>query len=167
MLSKHIDRCRASLGPKVERPSTRYQRLLLQDPSLGHRQTMSNSKKRRGFAALPLLMRHARPRHDPPDLGSLLMKAISAGVALTVHGPKIRAPINGAGRLDWEEHMDNLENRKAFLRYCIRPYRMPEETFDKLVQPFPSLHLTWKRTLTWRVIVYCVQLFVSSQLPQF
>ena len=26
--------------------------------------------------------------------------------------------------------MDDLENRKAFLRY----YRMPEETFDKLVQ---------------------------------
>ena len=26
--------------------------------------------------------------------------------------------------------MDDLKNRKAFLRY----YRMPEETFDKLVQ---------------------------------
>ena len=26
--------------------------------------------------------------------------------------------------------MDDLENRKAFLRY----YRMPEETFDKLMQ---------------------------------
>ena len=26
--------------------------------------------------------------------------------------------------------MDDLESRKAFLRY----YRMPEETFDKLVQ---------------------------------
>ena len=27
--------------------------------------------------------------------------------------------------------MDDLENRKAFLRY----YRMPEETFDKLLAP--------------------------------
>ena len=38
--------------------------------------------------------------------------------------------INDTKRIDWEKHMADLESRKAFLRY----YRMPEETFDKLVQ---------------------------------
>ena len=85
-------------------------------------------------------MRYARPRHNPADQGSLLMKAISAavilaaafatGVAHTRQAPKVRASINGARHLDWEHHVDDLENRKAFLRY----YRMTEETFDKLVQ---------------------------------
>ena len=53
---------------------------LLQDPSLAHRQAMSNSNKYRGSAALPLFMRYARPRHNPADQGSLLMKAIFAAV---------------------------------------------------------------------------------------
>ena len=60
----------------------------------------------------------------------VLAAAFATGVAHTLKAPKVRATINGARRLDWEEHMDDLENRKAFLRY----YRMPEETFDKLVQ---------------------------------
>ena len=50
--------------------------------------------------------------------------------------------MNDTKRLDWEEHMDDLESRKAFLRY----YRMPEETFDKLVQllvPHLGKMLTW------------------------
>ena len=100
---------------------------------------MYDSRKRRGSAALPWYMRYARPRHNPADLGSLV-KVITAAVVLaaafatrvahTRQAPKVRATINGARRLDWKEHMDDLENRKAFLRY----YRMPEETFDKLVQ---------------------------------
>ena len=90
---------------------------------------MSDSRKRRGSAALPSYMRYARPRHNPADQGSLV-KAIT--VAHTLQAQKVRATINGAGRLDWEEHIDDLENRKAFLRYN----RMPEETFDKLVQLF-------------------------------
>ena len=60
----------------------------------------------------------------------VLAAVFATGVAHTLQAPKVRATINGARRLDWEEHMDDLENRKAFLRY----YRMPEETFDKLVQ---------------------------------
>ena len=85
-------------------------------------------------------MRYARPPHNPADQGSLL-KAISTAAAVvlaaafatgdahTRHAPAVRASINGAMRLDWEQHMDDLENRKAFLRY----YRMPEGTFETLV----------------------------------
>ena len=62
--------------------------------------------------------------------GVRMAAAVATGVAHTIHAPEVRTPINGARRLDWEEHMDDFENRKAFLRY----YRMPEETFDKLVQ---------------------------------
>ena len=100
---------------------------------------MSDSRKRRDSAALPSYMRYARPRHNTADLGSLvkaitaavvLAAAFAAGVAHTLQAPKVRATINGARRLDWKEHMDDLENRKAFVRY----YRMPEETFDKLMQ---------------------------------
>ena len=96
---------------------------------------MSDFRKRRGSAALPSYMRNARPRHNPADQRSLV-KAISAavvlaaafatGVAHTRQAPKVRASFNGARRLDWEYHTDDLENRKAFLRY----YRMPEERFD-------------------------------------
>ena len=106
---------------------------------------MSGSTKRRGSAALPSCIRYARPRHNPADQGSLV-KAISAavvlaaafatGVAQTRQAPKVRASINGAKRLDWEQHIDDLENRKAVLHYD----RMPEETFDKLVQLL-ALHL--------------------------
>ena len=60
----------------------------------------------------------------------VLAAAFATGIAHTLQAPKVRATSNGARRLDWEEHMDDLENRKAFLRY----YRMPEETFDKQVQ---------------------------------
>ena len=42
--------------------------------------------------------------------------------------------------------MDDLESRKAFLRY----YRMPEETFDKLVQLLAP-HL--EKMLIWHVSV--------------
>ena len=114
-------------------PTTR----LLSDPSLAHRQAMSDSRKRRGSAALPShIMRYARPRHNPADQGSLkkaitaavvLVAAFATGVTHTLQAPKVRATINDTRRLDWEEHMDDLENRKAFLRN----YRMPEETFDK------------------------------------
>ena len=65
---------------------------------------MSNSKKRRGSAALLLFMKYARPRHNPADQGSLPMKAMSAGVAHTIHAPQVvGAPVNGARRLDWED----------------------------------------------------------------
>ena len=100
---------------------------------------MSDSRKRRGSAAPPSYMRYARPRHNPADQGSLV-KAITAAVVLaaafvigvvhTLQAPKVSASINGTRRLDWDQRMDDLENRKAFLRY----YRMPEETFDKTVQ---------------------------------
>ena len=42
---------------------------------------MSDSRKRRGSAALPSHMRYARPRHNPADQGSLV-KAISAAMVL-------------------------------------------------------------------------------------
>ena len=100
-------------------------------------------------------MRYSRPRHNPTDQGSLvktitaavvLAAAFATGVAHTFQAPKIRALINGARRLDWEHRMDDLENRKAFLRY----YRMPEETFDKTVQLLaPQL----EKTHTWHVSV--------------
>ena len=103
---------------------------------------MSDSRKRRGSAALPSYeVREVMPQPIPADQGSLvkvitaavvllIAAAFATGVAHTLDAPKVRATINGAGRLDWEEHMDDLDNRKAFLRY----YRMPKETFDKLVQ---------------------------------
>ena len=59
---------------------------LLCDPSLVHRQAMSDSRKRRGSAALPLYMRYARPHHNPADQGSLV-KAISAAVVLAAAFP--------------------------------------------------------------------------------
>ena len=60
----------------------------------------------------------------------VLAAAFAIGEAHTLQAPKVRATINDTKRLDWEGHMDDLESRKAFLRY----YRMPEETFDKVVQ---------------------------------
>ena len=57
----------------------------------------------------------------------VLAAAFATGEAHTLQAPKVRATINDTKRLDWEEHMDDLESRKAFLRY----YRMLEETFDK------------------------------------
>ena len=60
----------------------------------------------------------------------VLAAAFATGEAHTLQAPKVRATINDTKCLDWEEHMDDLETRKAFLRYN----RMPEETFDKLVQ---------------------------------
>ena len=112
---------------------------------------MSDSRKRRGSAALPSYMRYARPRHNPADQGSLkkaitaavvLAAAFATGEALTLQAPKVRATINDTKRLDWEEHMDDLESRKAFLRY----YRMPEETFE-------ASCTTLEKMLTWRVNV--------------
>ena len=100
---------------------------------------MSDSRKRRGSAAPLSYMRYARPRHNPADQGSLvkaitaavvLAAAFAAGAAHTLQAPKVRASINGARCLNWEQHIDDLENHKAFLRY----YRMPEQTFDKKVQ---------------------------------
>ena len=119
---------------------------------------MSDPRKRSGSAALRSYMRYARPRHNPADQGShvkvipaavVFAAAFATGVAHTPQAPKVRAPINGARRLDWEEHMDDLENREAFLRY----YRMSEEAFDKLVQLL-ALHLKNE----------CLVLFMSSQL---
>ena len=84
-------------------------------------------------------MRYARPRYNPADQGSLkkainaavvLAAAFATGVAHTLQAPKVKATINDTRCLDWEAHMDDLESRKSFLRY----YRMPEKTFDKLVQ---------------------------------
>ena len=60
----------------------------------------------------------------------VLATAFATGEAHILQALKARATINGTKRLDWEEHMDDPESRKAFLRY----YRMPEKTFDKLVQ---------------------------------
>ena len=72
---------------------------------------MSISRKCRGSAALSFYMRYASPRHNPVDQGSLLIKDTSAaavvvaasvatGVAHTIHAPEVRAPINGASRLN-------------------------------------------------------------------
>ena len=61
----------------------------------------------------------------------MLVAAFATEVAHTLQAPKVRATISDTRRLDWEEHMDDLENRKVFLPY----YRMPEETFDKLLAP--------------------------------
>ena len=51
-------------------------------------------------------MRYARPRYNPTDQGSLLMKAITAAVVVaavgatrvahTIHAAEVRAPLNGA-----------------------------------------------------------------------
>ncbi|CAM9552051.1 unnamed protein product [Ascophyllum nodosum] len=46
------------------------------------RQAMSNSRKHRGSAAPPSCMRYTRPRHNPADQGSLLLKVISAAVVV-------------------------------------------------------------------------------------
>ena len=121
---------------------------------------MSDSRKRRGSAALPSRMRYARPRHNPAELGSLvkaitaavvLAAAFATGVAHTLKAPKVEATINGARRLDWEEHMGDLENRTASLRY----YRMSQETFDKLVQLLaPHLENECLVCTTVHVILY-------------
>ena len=117
-------------------------------------------------------MWYARPRHSPSDQGSLLMEAIAAavvvaaavatGVAHTIHAPEVRAPINEARHLDWEEHMDDLENRKDFLRY----YRMPEETFDKLVQ-LHAPHLKKKAHMARECVVCAVVCVLATAVPQF
>ena len=134
---------------------------------------MSDSRKRRGSAALPSYVRYARPRHKPADQGSLV-KATSAaavvladtfttGVAHTLQAPKVRASINGARRLDWEQHMDDIENRKAFLRY----YRMPEETFDKLVQRLAPHQEKNAHMARECVVCTIVHVLATAVVPQF
>ena len=55
--------------------------------------------------------------------------------------------------------MDDLESRKAFLRY----YRMPEETFDKLVQLLAP-HLEKNAHMARECVCSVSRLFMSSQL---
>ena len=98
---------------------------------------MSDSRKRRGSGALPSYMRATRPTRGLSKRPSVLAAAFATGVAHTLQAPKVRATINDTRHLNWEEHMDDLENRKAFLRY----YRMPEETFDQLVVQRLAPHL--------------------------
>ena len=131
---------------------------------------MSDSRKGRGSAASPSYMRYARSRHNPADQG-FLVKAITAavvlaaafatGVAHTLQAPKVGATINGARRLDREEHMDDLENRKAFLRY----YRLPEETFDKLVQ-FLAPHLKKNAHMARECVVCTIVHAIAIAVPQ-
>ena len=132
---------------------------------------MPDSRKRRGSAALPSYMRYARPRHNPADQGSLvkaistavvLAAAFSTGVARTLQAPKARASINGARRLDWEQHMDDLENLKSFLRYD----RMPEETFDKLVQLIAP-HLEKNAHIARECVVCTIVYVLATAVPQF
>ena len=133
---------------------------------------MPTSKKHRDSAALRLYMRYARPRHNPANQGSLLMKAVSAAVVVaaavaigdahTIYAPEVRTPINGARRLDWEERMDDLENRKAFLRY----YRMHEETFDKLVQLLEQ-HLEKNAHMAREFVVCTVVRVLATAVSQF
>ena len=89
--------------------------------------------------------------------------AVATGVAHTIHAPEVRAPINGARRFDWEElHVDDLENRKAFLRY----YRMPEETFDNLVQLLAP-HLEKNAHMALECVVSTVVRVLAPAVPQF
>ena len=132
---------------------------------------MSDSRKRLGSAAPPSYMRYARPRHNPADQGSLVKASITAavvlaaafatGVAPTLQAPKVGASINGARRLDGEQHMDDLENRKAFLRY----YRMPEETFDKTVQ-LPAPQLEKNAHMARECVVCTVVHVIATAVPQ-
>ena len=46
--------------------------------------------------------------------------------------------------------MDDLESRKAFLRY----YRMPEETFDKLVVQLLAPHLEKNAHMARECVVF-------------
>ena len=87
--------------------------------------------------------------------------AFAAGVVHTIHAPEVRAPTNGARHLDWEEHMDDLENRKAFLRY----YPIPEETFDKLVRLLAP-HLENNAHMTRECVVCTVVPVLATALPQ-
>ena len=70
---KYISLCRPWAGSRAPEYAAQTSRLL-KDPSLAHRLTMSSSRKRRGSAALPSYMRYARPRHNPADQGSLLIR---------------------------------------------------------------------------------------------
>ena len=117
-------------------------------------------------------MRYVRPRHNPVDQGSLLMRAIFAavvlvatfatGVAHTRQAPKVRASITRARRLDWEQHMDDLENRKAFLRY----YRLPEEMFDELARLLAP-HLEENAHVARECVVRTVVHVLATAVQQF
>ena len=139
---------------------------------MAHRQAMFDSRKHRGSAALPSCMRYARPRHNPADEVSLV-KAIPAavvvaaafatGVAHTRQAPKVRPSINEARGLDWEQHMDDLENRKAFLR-C---HRMPEKRCDTLVQLLaPHLEKNAHHMVRDECVV-CTVHVLANAVPQF
>ena len=94
---------------------------------------MSDSRKRRGSSAqrCPRVYEVRKSLKKAVTAAAVVLAAAFAtGEAHTLQAPKVRATMNDTKRLDWEEHMDDLESRKAFLHY----YRMPEETFDKLVQ---------------------------------
>ena len=58
--------------------------------------------------------------------------------------------------------MDDLENRKAFLRY----YRMPEEKFDKLVQLL-ALQLEKNAHMARECVVCIVVRVLAIAVPQF
>ena len=58
--------------------------------------------------------------------------------------------------------MDDLENRKAFLRY----YRMPEETFDKLVWLLAP-HLEKNAHMARACVVWTVVHVLVTAVPHF
>ena len=58
--------------------------------------------------------------------------------------------------------MYDLENRKAFLRY----YRMPGETFDKLMQLL-ALHLEKNSHMARECVVCTIVHVLATAVPQF
>ena len=92
----------------------------------------------------------------------VIAAAVATGVAHNIRAPEVRAPINEARRLKCEEHMDDLENREDFLR----GYRIPEETFDKLVQ-LHAPHLKKKAHMARECVVCTVVRVLATAVPQF
>lgn len=83
--------------------------------------------------------------------------AVASGVAHATHAPKIRQQIYEPRRLSWAEHLADLEARKCFKRY----YRMPLETFEKLVQllrPLLEKNAHMAREYRYTLQVECVLL---------
>ena len=113
---------------------------------------MNASRKRRGSPLSPSQRPTRRRNVVVAALSAAIVVAVAvaAGTAHALHAPRIRQKIYEPRRLSWEEHLFDLQQRKCFDRY----YRMPLETFEKLVGLLrPKLernaHMARELSSTW------------------
>lgn len=117
---------------------------------------MDESKKRRRSRDLARLEEATKRRNMMVTAITAAVAtavAVATGVTYMAHAPKIRQQVHEPRRLVWEEHVSDLQERNCFKRY----YRMPLETFDKLVELLrPSLERNAHMASEYTAAVSCL-----------